>query len=65
MPIDIRIPIGAMLATMGVLLAAYGIGGDHTIYARSLGININLIWGGVLTVAGAALLALGVARQRR
>jgi hypothetical protein len=41
MPIDIRVPIGVMLGLMGLLLAGYGLFGDHAIYARSLGLNIN------------------------
>jgi len=65
MGLDVRVPIGLMLTTMGVLLAAYGVFGDHTIYARSLGINIDEIWGGVLLVTGAALLALSTRGARR
>lgn len=53
-----------MLATIGVLLAGYGMLGDRSIYARSLGINVNLIWGCVLAAAGGLLLGFG-ARQRR
>ncbi|NUR53368.1 MAG: hypothetical protein HOQ29_02885 [Acidobacteria bacterium] len=59
MPVDIRIPIGLMFALMGGLLAAYGIFGNHDIYARSLGLNINLIWGTVLLVCGAIFIVLG------
>ena len=65
MPVDIRVPIGAMLGLMGILLAGYGLFGDPAIYERSLGLNINLIWGGVMTVAGAALLVLGTRKGRR
>ena len=61
MPLDIRVPIGAMLGLMGLLLAGYGLFGDPAIYARSLGLNINLIWGGVL-VAPARSCAAVVAR---
>ena len=64
MPLDIRLPIGAMLGLMGLLLAGYGLLGDQAIYARSLGLNINLIWGGVLVIAGAILLFLGSRRNR-
>jgi hypothetical protein len=65
MPIDIRVPIGVMLGLMGLLLAGYGLLGDHAIYARSLGLNINLIWGSVLIVAAAILLVLGTRKGRR
>jgi hypothetical protein len=55
---DVRVPVGLMLGVMGALLAGYGVLGDRTIYARSLGINVNAIWGSVLIVVAAALLAL-------
>jgi hypothetical protein len=63
MPIDIRVPIGVMLGVMGALLAGYGLLGDQTIYARSLNLNINLIWGGVLVVTAAILLFLGTRKS--
>jgi hypothetical protein len=59
MPLDIRVPIGLMFTLMGALLAAYGLFGSHEIYARSLGLNINLIWGSVLLVCGAFLIVMG------
>ena len=65
MGLDVRVPIGLMLATMGALLTAYGVFGDRAIYARSLGINVNAIWGVVLLATGAALLALAVRAARR
>jgi hypothetical protein len=63
MGLDVRLPIGLMLAMMGALLVGYGLFGDQTIYARSLGINVNAIWGSVLLVAGAILLALAARRR--
>jgi len=61
--LDIRVPVGVMFGAMGALLVAYGLFGDHTIYARSLGININLVWGSVLIAFAACLLILS-ARAR-
>ena len=58
MHLDVRIPLGLMLAVIGVLLAGYGALGDRSVYARSLGINVNLGWGAVLIAAAAILLAL-------
>ena len=58
MGLDVRLPVGLMFAIMGALLAGYGLFGDHTIYARSLGINVNVIWGTVLLVMGGVFLAL-------
>ncbi len=59
MGLDIRLPIGLMFAILGVLLAGYGLFGDKSIYERSLGININLIWGVVLIVFSTIFLWLG------
>jgi hypothetical protein len=59
MRLDVRLPAGLMLTTIGVVLAVYGVMSDPAIYARSLGINVNLIWGSVLAVGGGALLGLG------
>jgi len=64
MPLDIRVPIGVMLGIMGALLAGYGVLGDHSIYARSLGLNINLIWGTVLVITAAILLTLALRKRR-
>jgi len=56
--LDIRVPVGVMFGTMGALLAGYGLLGDRSIYVRSLGININLVWGLVLVAFAACLLIL-------
>ena len=55
MGLDIKVPIGLMFTVMGLLLAVFGLAtsGDTELYARSLGINVNL-W------TGLAMLALGV-----
>jgi len=64
--LDIRIPVGVMFGAMGALLTGYGALGDQSIYGRSLGININLVWGGALLVFAACLLILSArARSRR
>ena len=65
MPLDIRIPIGAMLGLMGTLLAGYGVLGDQSIYERSLGLNINVIWGSVLLAVAAVLVFLGTRGHTR
>jgi hypothetical protein len=58
MSFDLRLPIGIMFSFYGVVLVLYGMLGDKAQYARSLGININLIWGIVLLVFGALMLVL-------
>lgn len=61
MQLDLRVPIGLMFATFGVMLAGYGLAADPAIYQRSLGINVNLWWGLVLLAFG--LVMLGAARR--
>jgi hypothetical protein len=65
MGLDVRVPVGLMLVIMGVLLAGYGLAGDPSIYAKSLGVNINLLWGSVLLATGLVLLALSRAAGAR
>jgi hypothetical protein len=56
--LDIRIPIGSMFGILGALLFLYGLDSDSDIYRRSLGINVNLIWGAVMLVFGLVMLGL-------
>ena len=59
MGLDIRLPIGLIFTTLGLVLAVFGIFGDPAIYARSLGYNVNLWWGLVLLVFGLVNLYYG------
>ena len=65
MPFDIRVPIGLLFLVLGLLLTGYGLVSDPAIYARSLGINLNLGWGLALTTFGAIFLVLGRRSPRR
>jgi multisubunit Na+/H+ antiporter MnhG subunit len=58
MGLDIRIPIGSLFVILGALLVGYGLLSNPGIYQRSLGIDINLWWGGALLVFGLGMLAL-------
>ena len=58
MGLDIRWPIGYMFLIIGIVLAAYGIFSNPTIYAQSLGMNVNLIWGVILAAFGIVMLLL-------
>jgi len=64
MGLDIRTPIGLMFSVFGVILTVYGLLGDRAIYARSLGINVNLFWGLALLAFGAIMFLLGTHRGR-
>lgn len=59
MGLDIRIPIGFMFSVFGLILTIYGLLGDQSIYAKSLDINVNTIWGAVLLLFGIIMLVLG------
>jgi hypothetical protein len=59
MGLDIRLPIGLMFAILGALLVIYGLVGDKAMYARSLGVNVNLSWGIVMFIFGMVMLILG------
>ena len=63
MGLDIRMPIGLMFTILGLLLTGYGLVSDNAIYARSLGVNVNLWWGLVLLAFGGIMLALGTRRR--
>jgi len=64
MKLDLRLPIGLMFAIFGVMLTLYGLASDPAIYARSLGINVNLWWGLVLLVFGLVMLGFALRAQR-
>jgi hypothetical protein len=62
MNLDIRLPIGLLFASLGGLLAVFGLVTgftDSALYERSLGININFWWGLALFSFGALMIALG------
>jgi hypothetical protein len=64
MGLDIRTPIGLMFSVFGLILTGYGFLSDRGIYARSLGINVNLYWGLVLLAFGAIMLWLGTSGRK-
>ena len=64
MELDVRLPLGLLFSTMGFALVVYGGFSDPAIYARSLGVNVNLVWGAVLLVFGAGMLRLGYRRPQ-
>jgi hypothetical protein len=64
MRLDLRLPIGLMFSIFGVMLVIYGLVSDTAIYARSLGINVNLWWGLVLLAFGLGMLGLALWARR-
>lgn len=59
MGLDLRIPLGLMFATIGALMVGYGaFTWQSVMYQRSMGQNVNVIWGGVMLLFGALMLLL-------
>ena len=67
MGLDLRLPIGLMFSLLGLLLAGYGAatGSDAQLYRASLGLNVNLWWGGFLFLFGAVMLAFALKDRKR
>jgi len=67
MILDLRIPLGLMFTLVGIILTAFGIAtrGNMELYARSLGINVNMWWGIVLLIFGQIMFQLGRASLAR
>lgn len=64
MGFDIRIPIGFLFLTLGLLLSLFGLVTlGSPIYERSLGLNVNLAWGIIMFLFG--LLMAYFAKQSR
>ena len=61
MSFDIRLPIGLLFLALGVLVGGYGaLAPSH---ALSLGLNVDLAWGGVLLVFGLVMTAAALRRR--
>lgn len=64
--LDLRYPIGLLFVVLGTILTAYGAmtAGNAVLYAPSAGLNINLIWGVVMILFGAAMSVLAYRADR-
>jgi LPXTG-motif cell wall-anchored protein len=59
MHLDVRIPLGLLFLLLGLILVGFGFTSDPAIYVQhSLGQNVNLVWGAVFALFGAAMLLL-------
>jgi len=56
MGLDVKLPIGLLFTIFGILLVIYGFTSDPAIYSRSLGENVNLIWGTMMLAFGLLML---------
>ncbi len=65
MGLDIRIPLGMMFLITGGLMAVFGLfTHGSSMYAISMGINLNLIWGSLMFVFGLVMFVLGRRPQK-
>ena len=64
MNLDLRIPMGLMFTLTGLILTVFGLAtnGNAALYAKSLGINVNLWWGLVLLAFGLTMYIVWTAR---
>ena len=62
MNFDIRLPIGLLFLALGLLIGGFGAASPAS--AMSLGLNVDLAWGGVLLLFGATMTVLAGLRRR-
>jgi len=61
MGLDIRIPLGLVFQILGGIIALFGLftREDVALYEKSLGLNLNLVWGAVIFLFGAVMFFMG------
>jgi hypothetical protein len=63
--LDVRLPMGLLFLSLGLILVGYGVMSDPAIYAKhSLGQNVNLIWGVIFALFGGLMLWLSARAKR-
>jgi hypothetical protein len=62
---DLRFPLGYLFVTLGLLLMIAGVLAAPAANARSLGVDINRIWGGVMIGFGIVSILLAWRERRR
>ncbi len=65
MSLDLRLPIGVLFLLVGGLLVVFGLVSDPSIYAASLGVNVNLWWGVVMMLFGGVMTVPALRRLRK
>jgi hypothetical protein len=63
--LDLKLPIGWLLSAYGVLLAVYGLVTKKDMYQKSLGLNLNLVWGVLMIAIGGAFLLTAYLKRRK
>jgi hypothetical protein len=66
MNLDLRIPMGLLFTIVGAIMSLYGLfTRGSVIYERSVGMDINLIWGIVMLIFGVMMFLLGRRADRQ
>jgi uncharacterized membrane protein YeiB len=65
MGLDIRLPIGIIFTTYGVILILYGLVADPAIFVSSMAVNIDVWWGFAMLVFGLIMGILAFRASRR
>lgn len=63
--LDLKLPIGWLLSAYGVLLTVYGLLTKKEMYAISLGLNVNLVWGILMIAIGGGFLLAAFLKKDR
>lgn len=63
--LDIKLPIGWLLSAYGLLLGIYGLVTKKEMYAKSLGFNLNVVWGVLMLAIGAGFLLAAFLKKDR
>ncbi|MCX6574363.1 MAG: hypothetical protein NTX99_10280 [Candidatus Aminicenantes bacterium] len=63
--LDLKLPIGWLLSAYGVLLTVYGLVTKKEMYAISLGLNLNLVWGILMIAIGGAFLLTAFLKNKK
>jgi hypothetical protein len=59
MGLDIRVPLGLVFLIIGGIMGIFATHGNTAMYEKSLGVNINLIWGSLMFAFGAIMFFFG------
>jgi len=63
--LDLKLPIGWLLSAYGVLLTVCGLVTKKEMYMKSLGFNLNLVWGILMLAIGAGFLLAACLKKDR
>jgi hypothetical protein len=64
MNFDLRLPLGLLFSLLGSMLTIFGLLTPRELYARSMGINVNLDWGLVILAFGVLMLTFALRARR-